>query len=178
MDIKKRERILIAIALACIVILTGDRFILTPMGKTWKKRSEKISLLRKNVEKGELLLDRRNDLKERWDRMKETGFTSHDPSDAENQILTRVNDWAMRSGLTMNSLKPRWVETGGEDKKLEFRLSASGDLEKVSRFLFELERDSLPLSLEDFGISVREKQNRSLDFTARFTSLILKESDK
>jgi Tfp pilus assembly protein PilO len=177
MDIKKRERILLLAALACIVILTGDRFILTPMAKTWKKRSEKISLLKQNVEKGELLLDRREDFKERWGRMKKAGFSSNDPSDAENRILTRVNDWATRSGLTINSLKPRWVETAGEDKKLEFRLSASGDLEKVSRFLYELERDSLPLSLEDFGISVRDKQSRSLDFTARFTSLIVEETD-
>jgi Tfp pilus assembly protein PilO len=174
MDIKKRERILILAALACIVLLTGDRFILTPMGRTWKKRSERISLLKKNVEKGDLLLERREDIKERWRKIKEAGF-SDDPSAAENGIFTRVNEWAGQSGLTLNSLKPRWAESGDEEKKLEFRLSGTGNLDTVSRFLYELERDSLPLSLEDFGISVRDKQSRSLDFSARFSSLILKE---
>ncbi|MBN1903325.1 hypothetical protein JW926_18545 [Candidatus Sumerlaeota bacterium] len=176
MDLKKRERILILVTLACIVLLTGDRFILTPLGKTWKKRSEEIALLKKDLGNGEILLERKEDIRDRWAKMKESGFSS-DSSDAEDKILMRVHDWAVKSGLTLNSLRPRWVETGGNERNLEFRLSGAGSLEAISRFLFELERDALPLSLEDFGISVRDKQNRSMDFTARFTSLILKETD-
>lgn len=166
---------MILAALVCIIFLTADRLILTPMGRIWKKHSEQISLLKKSVEKGDILLDRKKDIEERWQKMKDTGLPD-DPSAAENRILTSVHEWGVQSGLTLNSLKPRWVESGGEEKKLEFRLSGTGNLETVSCFLFELERDSLPLSLEDFSISVRDKQSRSLDFSARFSSLILKES--
>ena len=174
MGFKKRERILLVAAVCCLSILVGDRLILTPMIHLWKNRSRRISELKSSIRKGEILLDREKSLEERWRKMRQASRFD-DMSTVENRILTGVHDWAAEGGLNLNSLKPRWSDVDEEAIKLEIRLTATGNLEAVSRFLYALERDTLPLRLEDLSISVRDKQTGTLDFSVRFTSLVLKE---
>jgi Tfp pilus assembly protein PilO len=175
MEFKKREKILLIATLCCIVLLTGDRFILTPMGNLWKNRSKEISALKTSIEKGEILIDREKDLEERWRLMCEVCLTKDD-SAVENRLLNRVQDWVTESGVALHSLKPRWSEMDEESKRLEIRISATGSLEALSRFLFELERDPSPLRLEDIGISVRDNRSRNMDLSIRFSRLVLKEA--
>jgi len=176
MEFKKRERILVIAALLCVLFLGGDRLILTPMARAWKDRSAQISSLKQSIEKGEILLDREKILKERWNKLR-TSCTSEDDSTAENHVLKGVDKWAKKSGMSLNYLKPRWSDFGKEAKKLEIRLSATGKLEQIARFLYELENDALPMHVEDIGITIKDKRSKVLDITARFSSLVLKEAD-
>jgi len=66
MDSKRRETLLIIAAVACVALLAGDRLVLTPLGRVWKTRSVRIADLKTSVEKGEILLDRLDDLEKRW----------------------------------------------------------------------------------------------------------------
>ncbi|MCX7000772.1 MAG: hypothetical protein NT106_10845 [Candidatus Sumerlaeota bacterium] len=173
----QRERILIIMALACIGIFLGDKLILIPLGRIWSERSLKIGELKKSVEKGSLLVDRRADVAKRWKEIKDAGLPDDLPR-VEERILTRVHDWESQSGLTLNSLKPRWREPDDESKKLELRLTGSGSLESIARFLFEVENDPLPIRVEDIGLTSRDKRGTVLDLNLKFSSLILKEKSK
>ena len=172
MGFKKRETLLILAAVVCITVLLGDKFVISPMINLWKSRAERITLLKQSLEKGEFLVEREEGVSSLLQDMKDRSLAG-EKSDAENQVLNSVNDWARVSGLNVTSLKPRWIDDEQEAKKLEFRLSASGDMGSVSRFLYELERDPLALRLEDVEISVRDARGRELELTARFTGLIL-----
>ena len=112
------------------------------------------------------------DLTRRWNDTNERSLTS-EMSVAENRIMNSVSDWAGKSGLEVSSLKPRRMFGEKEFKKLEFRLAATGDMESVTRFLFELETDPLSLKLEDLDITARDNEGRDLALTVRFTGLIL-----
>jgi Tfp pilus assembly protein PilO len=172
MGFNKREKWLILAAVLCIVILGGDRFILSPMLNLWKTRSARITELEESLNKGSILLDREKTLTQRWQEMKGRSLTN-EMSSAENQVLNRVSDWARTSGLNVASLRPRWIDEGEESKKLEFGLSATGSMDSVARFLYELERDPLAIRLEDMELVARDDQGRELTFSARFTGLIL-----
>jgi Tfp pilus assembly protein PilO len=172
MGFKFRERILVVAAGVCIVLLMGDRFIVTPLYRLWKARAERISLLKQNLEKGALLLDRKGDIDQRWLDMNERSLSA-DIAEAENKILNAVNSWASRSSFNLSSIKPRWLHDEVNSKKLEFRLSGTGDVESLYRFLYEIESDSLAIKLEDIEISSRDEKTRDLALSVRFTGLIL-----
>ena len=109
-----------------------------------------------------------------WQDMEKRSLAG-ETANAENQILNAVSEWARVSGLKVTSLKPRWIDNDEAPRKLELRLSATGDMESVARFLYELERDPLALRMEDIEITVRDPRGRELALSARFTGLILRE---
>lgn len=177
MGIRQRERLLIIATLACLGIFLGDRIILTPLARTWSRRSERISELKKSVEKGALLVSRRADVERRWKEIQDAGLPD-DPSQVEERILSRVQEWESQSSLALSSLKPRWREPDEESKKLEIRLTASGSLDSISRFLYEAEADALPICVEDVGLTSRDRRGDNLDLNLKFSSLILKGKTK
>jgi len=174
MGFKKREKILIAIAGICIFLLLGDALLISPLARIWKERSSRIGELKKQLEKGDLIAGREESLKNRWTDMKNRSLVNDMP-EAEKEVLGAVQNWAIKSGMNVLSLKPRWVNKEDESRLLECRLTGSGDLGSVTRFLFELENDSLPLRLEDVEITARDARGRDLALSIRFTGLILEE---
>jgi len=172
MGFKLRERILVIAAVVGIVLLMGDKLIVSPLFRVWKTRAERISQLKQNLENGSVLLERKDAIDRKWRDMNERSL-SLDIAAAENKILNAVNRWASQSRLNMTSLKPRWLHDEENSKKLEFRLTGSGDVESVSRFLYEIENDPLAIKLEDIEISSRDDRGRELELSVRFTGLIL-----
>jgi Tfp pilus assembly protein PilO len=143
----KREKLLILAAALCVVILLGDKFIISPMLNLWKTRAARIAALEESLNKGTVLTDREETLTQRW----------------------------QESGLNVTSLRPRWIDEGQEARKLEFSLSATGSMESVVRFLYELERDPLAIRLEDVELATHDEQGREITLSARFTGLIVSE---
>jgi Tfp pilus assembly protein PilO len=170
----KREKLLILAAALCVVILLGDKFIISPMLNLWKTRAARIAALEESLNKGTVLTDREETLTQRWQEMQGRSLTNG-ASSAENQVLNRVSDWARTSGLNVTSLRPRWIDEGQEARKLEFSLSATGSMESVVRFLYELERDPLAIRLEDVELATHDEQGREITLSARFTGLIVSE---
>ncbi|HRR31747.1 MAG TPA: hypothetical protein P5557_10620 [Candidatus Sumerlaeia bacterium] len=173
MGIRQRERILIIATLVCLGVFLGDRIILTPLARAWSRRSERIAELKKSVEKGALLLSRQAEVERRWKAIQDAGLPD-DPSQVEERVLGRVQEWESQSSLALSSLKPRWRETDDESKKLEIRLTASGSLDSIARFLYEAEADALPVCIEDVGLTSRDRRGDTLDLNLKFSSLILK----
>jgi len=174
MDANNRERTLIIAAILCITLLFGDRLILSPLIKSWHARSERIAELKQNLDKGQMLIDRQEALEARWQDMMNRSLTKS-TSTAESGILNSVNRWAEESNLHVTSLKPRWLN-GEMADKLEFRLAANGDAKSIARFLYELEVDTLAVSIEDLEITSRDLRGSELALSLRFTGITLKDT--
>ncbi len=172
MKTKNREWILAITAGVCMGAWVADSFILTPLANLWKSRTERIEELRKQLISGELLVQRETAIRERWDQMKARAFSS-EMTEAEDRILKSANRWAQASGLGLSSLKPRVTQESEEFKKAEFSASGQGGIEPVTRFLYELERDNLPLKVENVQISTHDKTGKELALEVRFSGLLL-----
>lgn len=169
---RSREWILTVVAGACIGAWVADSFIFTPLTELWKSRSERIEELNKQLIKGEMLVKREDDIREHWSEMRRNAFTSGVP-DAEDKILKSANRWAQESGLGLSSLKPRVTQESEEFQKVEFSASGQGSIESVARFLYELERDVLPLKVEEVQLGVHDKTGKELTLDVRFSGLLL-----
>jgi hypothetical protein len=177
MNIDNRQKLLTMVALSAVVILAGDRLVFSPLIRLWKARANQIAELVKDLNQAELLLEREKAIRERWEQMRRQTLPAN-PSVAENQVLKAVDRWAQESRIGFSSLKPQWRQSGEDYLTLECRADAQGDLRVVTRFLYELERDPLPLKVEDVDISTRDPQGQQLSLGVRFTALLLQGETK
>lgn len=172
MKIKNREKLLTVAAISVVVILAGDRLVLTPLVRAWKARATRISELTKSINKGNLLLSREKPIKSRWETMKKRALSAN-VSVAENDLLKSVDRWAKTSTIGFNSIKPQWKRNNEDYMTLECRADASGSIESLTRFLYELEKDPLALKIEDIEITARDSAGQMLSLGVRFSGLLL-----
>ncbi|MGC9326471.1 MAG: type 4a pilus biogenesis protein PilO [Candidatus Hinthialibacter sp.] len=176
MNNSSRQRLLSIVAIVCFGALIGDKLLFTPLLNIWKDRSERIQELEKNLVKGQLLLDRENDLKRRWQSMKENSLPA-DKSSAQSQVLKSVDRWATESGITISTFKPNWKDYQENYITLDCRAAAQGNLSNVVRFLYELEKDPIAVKLEQVEISVNDDVGEHLTLSVTFSGLqILEET--
>ncbi len=172
MNLDNRQQLLGIVAIAAVVLLAGDRLVLTPMIKLWKERSTQIAQLRKSVEQGTHLLERDKVIRERWETMR-TNALSGEVSVAENQMLRAFDRWSQDSRIGINGIKPQWKRSSDDYATLECRVDASGGLPEITRFLYEIERDTLGLKLEIVEVTARDDRGQQLALALQVSGLQL-----
>jgi hypothetical protein len=172
MQIKNREKVLLLAAALVIALLAGDKLVLSPLTNLWKERSNRIQELTKSVNGGKLLLERERSIQDRWTYMKSNALPAN-ISMAESRVLKAVDRWTQSSRINFASLKPQWRQNAGDYMTLDCRADATGDMQSLARFLFELEKDPMAIKIEEMEIASRDNFGQQLSIGVRFTGLLL-----
>ena len=172
MEIKNRPQTLAIVAIAALAILLGDRLVFTPLVKSWKARSERIAALKKSIAKGTSLLERENVIRGRWEKMR-TNTLPNNGSLAESQLLKAFDRWTQDSRVSIGAIKPQWKPVDEDYTTLECRADATGSMEALSKFLFNVEKDSLPLKVEMVDITARDDSGKQLSLGLQLSGLLL-----
>jgi Tfp pilus assembly protein PilO len=99
-------------------------------------------------------------------------------SAAENEAFQAIGRWATVSGITFSSLAPQWQTHDEGYDTFECRATATGTQAQLARFIYELESDKVPVSLDEFEITTRDEHGQQLTMTARFSFLRMDLSGK
>src|ERR1043166_9364425 len=172
MQLKNRQHLLAIIAIIAVTLLAGDKFVLSPLIAGWKQRAARVVELRKSVNQGSLLLAREEYIRDRWDQMR-TNMLPNTVSVAENEVLRAFERWSQQSRLSVTSIKPQWKRTADDYMTLECRADAFGSLEALTRFLYDVERDSLALKVEAVEITTRDNEGQQLSLALQVSGLLL-----
>ena len=167
-----RQQLLALVAGAAIVLLLGDRLVLTPLARSWRERSQKITSLKKSINQGEVLLDRDARIRETWDNMR-TNTLPVNLSAAENEVLKGFNRWSEESHISISSIKPQWRRNADDYMLLECRADTFGTMEALARFLYEIEKDPLALRVESLEITTRDNNGQQLAMAVQVSGLLL-----
>ena len=89
------------------------------------------------------------------------------------EVFKAVGRWGRDGRITFSALNPQWRTYEEGYATLECRANASGDQAGIARFLYEMERDPLPIRLESCEISANDKEGRRLSMALRFTAVRL-----
>jgi hypothetical protein len=170
--IENRQRFLAILAIGGIALLASDRLIVTPLSASWKERSTRIADLKKSVTQGELLIEREETVRKRWDGMQRNTLAD-DTSAAENEVLRAFERWSQDSRISISSIKPQWRRNNEDYMTLECRADAFGSIQAVSRFLYEVERDPLALKVEVVEIMPRDTAGQQLTLGLQVSGLVL-----
>ena len=176
MKIENREKFLTFLTIGLIGLLAADWWVLTPLLNAWKTRSERIVELTKSVNTGNYLLDRERSIRGRWETMKTNALPS-DVFVAQDSVFKSAARWADDSKFGLESLKPT-KKQGDDFVTIECRADGKGSIDTLTKFIYELEQDSLPLKVEDLEITARDNEGQQLSLGVRFSGLLLQTDEK
>ncbi|MCX6923760.1 MAG: hypothetical protein NT154_11215, partial [Verrucomicrobia bacterium] len=94
-------------------------------------------------------------------------------SAAEQQVFKAIDQWAQSSGVAISAITPQWKHDSDDYITFECRVDATGDLSKLSRFLYSVERDPMALKLELVELGSRDKEGRVLSLGLQLSGLVL-----
>ncbi len=174
MNRKNREQLLLLLAAVTLGLLAGDRLVLTPLMTYYQETAEKILFLDQSLQKGKILLSREQVIRDTWRDMRQSDLPES-VSAAENQVLKSVDAWINDSRIELLSFKPQWNESGENFITLECFAVAQGNLEEISRFLYELETDELSLHVENMELSDSTGDGSQLRLNIRFSGIRIRE---
>ena len=173
-QIKNRQQLLIIGAVVAIALFAGDQLVLSPLLKIWSARSTRVTELRKKITEGNLLVEReqKQSIRSRWDQMSRNALPNN-TSAAEQQVYKAIDLWAQNSGVAISAITPQWKHDSDDYMTFECRVDAAGDLGKLSRFLYSVERDPMALKLELVELGTRDKEGQQLSLGLQLSGLVL-----
>ena len=172
MRIDHRQKVLAIAAAICVGALAGDHLVYAPLTRVWRDRADRIAELRTDLDRSVSLLGRETSIRDRWARLQKMSLPG-DASAAESKVLSAVERWTKSSGIGFSAIKPQWKQNGDDYKTLECRVDATGNIESLTRFLDELERDPLAVRVEDLELSARDEYGQQISLGVRFSALVL-----
>lgn len=172
METKNRQKLLIIGAVTCLALLLGDSLVFEPLVSSWKSRSERIAQLKQQVSQGVTLMDREQVIHSRWDDMRTNTLPSN-TSLAEQEFLKTFNRCAQDSRITISLYRPQWKQNGDDYSTYECRADISGNIETLSRFIYELEKSTMGLKIESMEIATHDDKGQQLTLGIQVSGLLL-----
>ena len=177
MQTKNRQQLLIVAAIAAVVLFAGDKLVLAPLVSAWDARAARIKVLHNQLARGKMLVQRERGIRNHWDDMQHRSLTNN-PSAAEQQVFRAIDSWAQDTGVIINAITPQWKHDADEYSTYECRVDATGDLGRLSRFLYRVEREPLALRLDSVELNARDKDGQQLSLGLQLNGLMLSPQPK
>ena len=172
MQIKNRQQLLIIGAIAAVALFAGDQLVLSPLLKAWSARATRICRAAQEDHRGNMLVQREQSIRSRWEQMSRNALPNN-TSAAEQQVFKAIDHWAQNSGVAISAITPQWKHDSDDYMTFECRVDAAGDLGKLSRFLYSVERDPMALKLELVELGARDKEGQQLSLGLQLSGLVL-----
>ncbi len=155
-----------------MALWAGDKIIFSPLTASWKARTARIVELRNSIAKGSKLLERERSIREHWDSMR-TNTLPNVASMAEAQFFRASGRWERDSQISITSTKPQWKRNDDNYMTYECRFDATGDLQKITRFLYDVEKDPMALKIDSVEIASRDSNGQLLTLGLTVSGLLL-----
>jgi len=157
-----RQRLLMILAGAAVLLLVLDSAVLTPLTKGWQSRSAEIAKLQKNVTEGRGMIERATHTQATWAEMQAQALPK-EAAKAEQDLISAFDRWSRASNIELGSIKPQWKRgTTARYSQLECRVDATGSLATLTRFLFEVEKSALALRVDSVELTSRDDLGQKL----------------
>ena len=177
MKIENRQQFLVVLTIAAFALLVGVNFILEPLGGWWSSRQTQLKELRTKVTEGGQIIKREAGIRSRWAEMQANALPAN-TSLAEQKFLTAVDGWSRGSGAEVTSLMPQWKNESTNYLTLSCRVETTGNLDMLSRFLYDLEKGPMALRLDLLELTARDKEGQQMTLSMEINGLALIQPDK
>lgn len=156
MTLSKREKYIAIGAGVVICALLLDQILLSPLFFRLNNANDAIDAHQLDLQKAKDLFASDIAASRRWKELTAGGLKL-DASSAEGQLLDRVRDAAQSAGLSVQSLKPDRSERVNGFYRITLRVSATGSMSRITRFLYTAQTAKIPLRISDLQISARKE---------------------
>ncbi len=170
MKIENRQQVLAVAAIAIVALFLLDRLVARPLTASWKARSERIAKLQKQINEGNAALKRATFTRSRWEQMQTNTLAA---DNAERRLLEAFQRWSRASNISISSIQPQWKRGDEEYMTLECHANASGPVNAMAQFLYNIEKDPMALRIETVEIQARDESGQNLAVNLQVSGLVL-----
>ncbi|HEX3890037.1 MAG TPA: hypothetical protein VHX90_04215 [Verrucomicrobiae bacterium] len=172
MKIENRQKFLLILTIALLSLLAANWLLFEPLGKWWTTRSKTIVELHKDLTHGKALLLNDANIHRQWSEMQGKTLPNN-TSQAEQQVLKAFDNWSQESGATVTGITPQWKQDSTNYMTLNCRVEASGDLGTLSRFVYDIEQNTIALKLDSVELSAHDTIGQQLTLGLQLSGLAL-----
>jgi Tfp pilus assembly protein PilO len=172
MNIKNREQFLMVITAIALALLLGNWIVYEPLSKLWKARASSITELRQQVSAGRLTLRRESSIRNRWSQMQINALPGT-ASASDLQMSRAFDRWSQASGVNIESITPQWNNDQADYSTLDCRVDATGNLQTLTRFLYQIESDPLAVQVQSIELMARDDQGQVLSLGLELSGLAI-----
>ena len=124
------------------------------------------------MDEGRLIIKREEGIRSRWDSMRKNSLPAN-TSQAEQNVLQSMSEWARSSGVDLTSVMPQWKTESTNYLSLACRVESAGNMGTLSRFLYDLEKGPMALRLDSVELSSRDASGEKLTMGLELNGLAL-----
>jgi Tfp pilus assembly protein PilO len=172
MNIKNREQFLMVLAIIAVALLLGNWILIEPLTKLWKAREATITQLRGQVSAGRMMVRRESSIRDHWSQI-QTNSLPGTASSAELQMSQAFDKWSQASGVNIDSITPQWQDDQSDYSTLDCRVDATGDLQTLTRFLYQIESDPLAVQIQSIELLAKDDQGQQLTLSVDLSGLAI-----
>ncbi|WP_432799594.1 GspMb/PilO family protein [Poriferisphaera sp. WC338] len=173
----KREKRILYLTLVVIVLFVGNQFVLSPYENYVAGLEQRKHDLTVELGQVQNTLKKSKTYQTRYKRMRAMNLLQSQSS-AESLAINEIRDGAQDSKITLLSVKPEHAKPRGAFTELIVNLSAQGDVQSVTRFLYEIETAELPFRVDSLQLSSRSADEDALNVQAKVSFLYEKTQQK
>ena len=172
MNLNKRQQLEAIVVIVMVGLFIADKLVFTPLMRSWDDRSKRIAKLEERVRDGEATQKQEQTLRRQWENIRTNTLSSAKP-EAESQMLKAFERWSQAGGVSVSSIRPQWKEAEDDYKTLECRADVAGNLQAITRFLFQIERDPLGVKVDSMELTTRNSEGSQLALVLQVSGLLL-----
>jgi Tfp pilus assembly protein PilO len=176
MVLSKRERLILIAAIAALVMLIADKFVVGPISERREATKTQKLGLQAELENARLLFSRQKLMERKWKTLLSDGLQND--AEAESKIARALDEWSKDAMLTLSSVKPERVASDKGLKEMTFVVAGMGTLESVSRFLWQIETTPIPIKVMDMQVGSTNETGQSMSLQLRLSALCLGSEQK
>ena len=124
----------------------------------------------KELNDGRKLFRENKDVARLWNGMG-GGKLKRDPSEAQSQIQNNIEAWAAESRLPLQSVKPERTEKEKGYMRLTMRVSGTGNMEQIGRFLHRIQTATIPARITDMTLTARKENTDDMSLLIGIATL-------
>ncbi|HEY1661036.1 MAG TPA: GspMb/PilO family protein [Verrucomicrobiae bacterium] len=172
MNIKNREQFLMILTAVVFALLLGDWMIFEPLTKVWTARQKAIVDLHQQVSSGRFMIRREDSIRSHWQQMQSNALPGA-ASSAELRMSQAFDRWSQASGVNIENITPQWQDDETNYSTLDCRVDATGNLQTLAQFLYQVESDSMAVQIESVELMARDDQGQELSLGLELSGLAL-----
>lgn len=155
LNLSQREKRLFYLTISLLAILFIYRFVIKPVVVNWKDLDEKISVSGLKLEKSQKMLNLKSRIQRDYERYASSVRMTGSEEEEMAKFLTEIESLARSSSVHISGIKPLPIKKVDFYKKYIVELEAEGDINQVSRFIYDIQNSPQLLKIDKFSLSTK-----------------------
>lgn len=172
MALTNRERNIMFIAVAVVILLLADKYVVSPITQAYSQTKQDKVQLQAELQKSLSAIKRKNVIQKQLEQMHALGLGS-DFSQAESNILRYIKESSVKNSVEISSVQPEHISVDKNIEEIEFVISGSGSMGAITKFLWDMETAELPIKLKTLQLGSNDESASRMLLQIKLSSIFV-----